>query len=184
MIYSKHYELCRFWGYATGKAAYPQLLDVMPTQESLKEFYTYNPHTGDLIRKYDGKLCQVPHRGYKLTYIEGKQYPVHRLIWVYVYGPFNPELEIDHINGNPSDNRLSNLRLVTHKENCRNLTKRRTTAHIGIDMHKCGKWRARIGAKSLGLFTSLKEAIAARKDAEQKHGYHPNHGRTQSLSVT
>jgi hypothetical protein len=48
-----------------------------------------------------------------------KYYRVHRFIWEYFNGPIPKELQINHINGIKTDNRLGNLELVTHKENIR-----------------------------------------------------------------
>ena len=49
-----------------------------------------------------------------------KHLQVHRVIWELAYGPIPDGMEIDHIDRNPSNNRLSNLRLVTHSENNQN----------------------------------------------------------------
>ncbi|MDA6380520.1 HNH endonuclease signature motif containing protein [Escherichia coli] len=51
--------------------------------------------------------------------INGKAYPAHRLAWLIVYGTM-PDGFIDHINRVRTDNRISNLRLVTHSENMQN----------------------------------------------------------------
>ncbi len=96
-----------------------------------------------------------------------------------------PEDEIDHINGDPSDNRASNLRLVSHAENMRNLKicVKNTSGIMGVGLDKwTGKWRALItvGGKRhcLGRFFTKESAIAARKDAEAKFGFHENHNRS------
>ena len=55
-----------------------------------------------------------------------KYYWVHRLVWEAFYGPIPEGMEIDHIDGNPSNNSLSNLRAVDHKTNMNNpITKKR-----------------------------------------------------------
>ena len=63
----------------------------------------------------------IQSKGYKqiFTFKDGKHkaYMVHRLIWETFMGPIPDGLEIDHINRNRTDNRLENLRVVTHKEN-------------------------------------------------------------------
>lgn len=83
-----------------------------------------------------------------------------------------------------TNNRWENLREVTRTENNRNKCNRsdNTSGHPGITwLPRNKKWRARIntGAQriSLGLFSSLDQAIAARKEAEAKLGYQPSHGR-------
>ena len=92
--------------------------------------------------------------------------------------------EVDHINGNGLDNRLSNLRLVNRAENQRNSKRRKdnTSGFKGVSHHgKSGRWQARIRVdgkqKSLGLFSTKEEAYKAYCEASKK--YHGNFGRTQ-----
>lgn len=99
----------------------------------------------------------------------------------------NPELDIDHIDGNPQNQRKENLREVTHRENMQNKKrmKNNTTGHMGItllgDTRRNKPYRVRIntdkGRLLVGDFKTLEEAIAARKEAEHTYGYHSNHGR-------
>jgi hypothetical protein len=98
---------------------------------------------------------------------------------LYVYGEW-PKLNIDHINRNPSDNRLVNLRDVTQKQNRQNASKRsdNTSGYPGVYWFKRdSKWVANIKHDykliHLGLFESLEEAVAARKAAEKLYwGHH------------
>lgn len=120
--------------------------------------------------------------GYCRTGIFGKTYPSHKLIWLFHYGAF-PTQQIDHINGIRHDNRLENLRLVTHAENCRNrrIPTTNTSGTIGVTwVAGRRKWRAQIRfngeTHNLGQFKHKADAIAARKQAEKTFGYHPNHG--------
>ncbi len=112
-----------------------------------------------------------------------KQY-LHRLIWVMHFGPIPPDLEIDHINGNRSDNRIENLRLVTRSINLKNKRKlpHNATGHRGVFTTANGDFGARIWSQGkairLGTFSTATEAGAARKQAEPMHGYHANHGVT------
>lgn len=84
--------------------------------------------------------------------------------------------EIDHINGNPADNRLSNLRVVTHGENMRN-TKfyiNNTSGVKGVYWNKRERrWKAAISINDktihLGTFIRKEDAVAKRKDAENKY---------------
>ena len=84
-------------------------------------------------------------------------------------------LDTDHIDRDTLNNRRSNLRAITHAENMQNLSipKNNTSGHKGVNWHKeTRKWRAFIGLKNrqvyLGLFTSIEEAVIARKNAEIK----------------
>jgi len=92
--------------------------------------------------------------------------------------------EIDHINGDYSDNRIVNLREVDHTGNARNtsLYSTNTSGTPGVmweESHKA--WSVKISfngkQRRIGRFKKKSEAIAARKHAETVHGYHPNHGR-------
>lgn len=113
--------------------------------------------------------------------IDYKAYLAHRVVWAIHYGEA-PKHEIDHINHNPADNRIENLRDVSHAENQRNhpLRKRNKSGTHGVAQLKCGKWYSRIknGGKliHLGYFDRLEDAVAARKAAEARLGYHANHG--------
>ena len=111
--------------------------------------------------------------------IDLDEYLVHRLVWKIYYGDFDESKYIDHIDGNPLNNRITNLRLVTHKENMRNTKKRRdnTSGIPGVCYDKQRKqWLVRVGADFVGRFTSLSEAKKARKEAVQ-NSFHKNHGK-------
>lgn len=102
---------------------------------------------------------------------KAKTYKIHRVI---MDAPDN--FDVDHINGNPLDNRKENLRVCTHAENGRNLKKKKnnTSGHVGIIWDKeRNKWRASIKVfyKSiyLGRYNKIKDAVAARKLAESKY---------------
>ena len=96
------------------------------TQQQLKERHQIHPGMrafpvdGELPRKEAGTVVCSPTTG-KYTYISiyGKRYPAHRLAWLYIYGEWPPD-QIDHIDGEPSNNRLDNLRLATNSENQQN----------------------------------------------------------------
>ena len=117
--------------------------------------------------------------------IDGKQYKAHRLAWLVTHGGFPPE-QIDHIDGNGLNNRLENLRAVSNAENQRNARKRadNTSGVSGVVWRKDHqKWQAKIQVNRklthLGYFTDKSEAIAARKAAEAKYNFHPNHGKAK-----
>jgi len=129
---------------------------------------------GTLQRKQDGKE-------YWKVKVNGKIYKVHRIIWLLVHKAW-PENQIDHIDGNGLNNRIENLRDVTHAENQKNQKKHKTNTcgHMGVYRER-DKWRAEIKVSGrqirLGCFTDFDEAVAARKAAEIEYGFHENHGK-------
>lgn len=121
--------------------------------------------------------------GYRQGSILNHKFLAHRVIWAMTHGSW-PEHEIDHINGIRDDNTVINMRSASRTENSRNQKMRSTnkSGHMGVCWFKrTKKWHAQImtsgKAKRLGYFSDLSDAIAARKTAEIKHGYHANHGR-------
>lgn len=152
------------------------------TQERLKSLLTYDPDTGAFRWRIDcgsraktGLLAGARNgAGYFHIQIDGKKHKAHRLAWLYVYGTL-PD-EIDHINRIKDDNRIVNLRDVTHAQNGQNQNRPRnnTSGHIGVDFHKRSqKWRARIKVdgklRDIGYFTTAQEAADARRHAETTH---------------
>lgn len=100
-----------------------------------------------------------------------------RVAWAIHHG-YWPEGLVDHIDGDCSNDRIENLREVSASENNRNqrISKRNTSGKVGVTFFKrTGKWRAWINVDgkthSLGYFADLDEAIAARIDAENRHGF-------------
>jgi hypothetical protein len=77
---------------------------------------------------------------YQVSYLD-KIYCAHRIIWELFNGPIPEGMVIDHINGDPWDNRLENLRMVTPKANNQNTKKRKDnkTGFTGISIKKMGK---------------------------------------------
>jgi hypothetical protein len=162
----------------------------MITQSELKELLHYDPDTGFftwIVLKSGTKISKIAGGirpdGYRQICINGKTYLAHRLVWLYVHGEF-PKNQIDHINHVKSDNRLVNLRDATSHENCRNQTlhKRNKSGVCGVYIYKpTGKWLASIRVNNktinLGYFNNKRDAVATRKEAEIKYGFHENHGK-------
>jgi hypothetical protein len=158
------------------------------TQSELKKILSYNNKTGVFTRKEKttpflivGAVTGYKAKsGYLITTIKNKQFYCHRLAWLYEYGEW-PKGQIDHINHNRSDNRICNLRDATVSQNRRNmrLSPNSSTGITGVYVHR-NKWTARITVENkllyLGCFKNKDDAIKARKKAEKKYGFHPNHG--------
>ena len=121
--------------------------------------------------------------GYREVGFKGRLTLIHRIVWCLNYGEW-PQGQIDHIDGNPSNNSLINLRLATNQENCKNQKVRITNKSgvTGVRLHSNNKYVAYIknlfgDQEHLGYFFSLEKAIQARKQKEEEYGYHINHGR-------
>lgn len=145
----------------------------------------YDPESGKLIRRDSGRetFSRTNVHGYLQGGVGGAVVVAHRAIWAIVHG-YWPK-QIDHINGNRSDNRLVNLREVDDAENRKNTALRadnKSGFHGVRWIAPLNKWRVEIKAngksKHVGVYASKDYAIAARKAAEAALGYHPNHGRT------
>lgn len=146
----------------------------MLTQAELKQHLHYDPETGLFTRLTSpthrvkiGGVAGFKCNGYTRVTLNYKSYAAHRLAWLYVYGKL-PENCIDHINRDKSDNRLCNLRDVTHQQNAFNLPLKVTNKHgyTGVEWHKTTKkYRAqiKINYKSmhLGYFDCPQEAHQA-----------------------
>jgi hypothetical protein len=147
------------------------------TQSRLKDLFDYQD--GHLIRKISrgrGKNSSrwsagtvVGHKaknGYVLANVDYKTYKLHRLVWLWHHGHF-PERLIDHIDGDPSNNRIENLREATYAENMQNQRKARSTNKLGVQgvYRVKNKFRAVITknkvSKHIGYFDTAEEAHEA-----------------------
>ena len=125
------------------------------TQSELRELFDFQPETGRFIRlktvgnQPAGSVAGAvrPRDGYIQIAVRRKIYQAHRLAWFYVHGAW-PKEQIDHINGNPGDNRLCNLREATRYENAQNLhgaNARNKAGLLGVSRNlHYDLWRARI----------------------------------------
>lgn len=149
------------------------------TIEYLKSRMKYDPETGLFSRKKvqgcpeSNDAGWVDPMGYKHIRISGHLYLAHRLAWMCVHGEM-PTENIDHKNGNPGDNRISNIRIATQQQNTFNskIIHKRSSVRKGVCYRKerkryqayiraWGKWR------HLGYFISKEDAVSARCAAEK-----------------
>jgi hypothetical protein len=155
------------------------------TQDQLKNILSYDPETGLFhwrikpSRRFTaGMQAGSSVNGYIRIHTNGRQYGAHRLAWLYIHG-VEPEYQIDHINGNPSDNRIVNLRQATALENAQNIRKpQKNNSHgnLGVTYDPKKKlWRVRISIngtrKYIGKFKSQEQAAQAYLEA--KRAMHP-----------
>jgi len=145
----------------------------------IKELFNYKD--GQLIRKVstsnrakkgDMAGCFDKSNGYIKISINNTNFYAHRIIWTWHFGEIPQGLQIDHINGNRSDNRIKNLRLVTHQENQFN-----QLGANGFHWNKSSKkYQAEIvvngNKKYLGVFNNKSNAKKAYLDAKKElHHY-------------
>lgn len=162
----------------------------MITQAKLKELFTYDPETGVLV--WNNRSSEVDHYntaymgnpagcvgtgGYIYIKIAGRRYVAHRLIWTLVHGALPDGLQIDHINGDPADNRLCNLRLATQSQNQMNRhADSRRDLPKGVYANRHGGYRAETtfmgvrlstsSHKDLALITSIQQELEMRLHGE------------------
>lgn len=143
--------------------------------DRIREFISYDPETGAFRwiakpkgRGYPFKVGDIAgcirKDGRRVIGFDGKLYLGSRLAWFFSYGEMPPEdIEVDHEDRNPGNDRIDNLRLATRSQNMMN-----TAAHMGaaskfkgVNWHpKAERWTARFRGEYIGLFDD--EADAAR----------------------
>jgi hypothetical protein len=157
----------------------------MLTPQRAQELLAYDRLSGALTWKNArgsraaGSLAGcLRHDGYVLLRIDGVRYPAHRVAWLLHYGAW-PCGGIDHINRNPADNRIENLRDVSRAGNQQNQQRAQRTNTVGklgvSPSPKSTGYRARIFVKGkekhIGVFDTPDEAHRAYIKAKRKH--HP-----------
>lgn len=147
-------------------------------RDELKEVFDYDENTGVFKWKNPrpkvkvggvaGCICNF--NGYCLITYNYRPYKAHRLAWIYVHGEIPETKFIDHIDGNRSNNSISNLRLCTNGENQKNrkLGRDNTSGFKGVSWNKkLQKWEAYTSLHNkkynIGYYTDKEEAIAAHK---------------------
>lgn len=156
----------------------------LPSQERLKELFDYNPDTG--VFTYKVKTCKKVRVGSLAGYKNGRnisividriKYKAHRLAWMYMTGDDPEDYIIDHRDRNAYNNRFSNLRKATQKQNARNRTTNACNV-LGLKgvklVNGCkNRYEASITADSkviyLGAFKTPEEAHQAYCEAADKY---------------
>lgn len=153
------------------------------TAERLRSLVSYDPETGLFTWLVSRGCVKAGHtsgwtdqHGRVFLSVDFKWRRAHRLAWLYMTGEW-PKEEIDHINGNPSDNRFCNLREATRMENQQNIRKARsdsTSKLIGARPHQ-GRWRADIRVNKKKYFLGSFETAEAAHEAyvKAKRELHP-----------
>lgn len=117
---------------------------------------------------------------YACLSINGKKVLLHRYLMNIYNTQYTLNSSIDHINGDSLDNRLSNLRICSHKDNMKNIRKRGKIIGVYKSPNKNNKWIARIMSNyktiDLGYFNTFEEAVLERitKEKELCGEYGPN----------
>ena len=149
--------------------------------DDLRRVLRYDPITGKLwwtdlahyIVKGKEAASTDKNKYIRLKY-KGKPHKAHRIAWALFYGKF-PNGHIDHINGDPTDNRICNLRDVTRFINLQNQRHARSDSTTGVlGITKNGpKWRAEIRVngkkKNLGTYATQEQAHEAYVLAKRQH---------------
>ena len=154
------------------------------TYDRLKELLEYDPATGKFFwrvargpRAAGTEAGTVDSEGYVRIKIDRRMYKAHRLAWLYVHG-YTPENDLDHIDRDPSNNRVENLREVSqvcNQRNCGNPKNNKSSVKGVHWTERRGKWRAQIVVNqrnfNLGYYDDFTEAVCARLAAEQCIGW-------------
>jgi hypothetical protein len=152
------------------------------TAERINELLTYDPGTGVFRWKVERRRGRAvgsvagstDSYGYRQICIDGSKRLAHRVAWTLSSGKW-PDGEIDHINGDRSDNRIANLREASRQVNTQNTRAARKDSKTGMT----GTWttpygqhcaRITVDGKEiyLGVFPSLEEAHAAYVTAKRQ----------------
>jgi hypothetical protein len=155
----------------------------------------------DLFRYEEGKLFwkvdrnggvdagtragYVSASGYRNVKIAQRSFREHRVIWFLCTGDDPGLLEIDHINHDRTDNRIENLRVVTHRENVQHRLLPTATGFPGVGFTRAGRYNASISINeitvSLGEYDKGEDAYAAYVEAKLR--FHPGFIADTSLPI-
>ena len=156
----------------------------MSFYDHVQELLDYDPATGKFYNRVargglsvGAVVGTMTGAGYVELMIDNERYLAHRLAWFYVHGYF-PENDIDHIDRNPKNNQILNLREVSRSCNLRNCgnPKSNKSGVKGVHWHKPScMWQAQITVgdrhRALGYYHDFDDAVCARLAAEQCLGW-------------
>lgn len=139
----------------------------------LRQDFVYDSSLGILYWNTGSRCGHVAgslSRGYRRVQYRGKNYLVHRLVWAYVYGDW-PKNQIDHIDGDKTNNRITNLRDVTATVNQQN-QRRQRMGMCGVDYDpRYDTWRVRLQYNKKPLFIGSFKTKSRAKYAYQLARY-------------
>jgi len=157
------------------------------------EVFDYCPSTGLLFWRIDrpgknanvGDVAGSPKTGdgrYWVIHYQQKKYYAHRIAWEIANGPIPKGMVIDHIDGDGTNNRLDNMRVVTRSQNQRNkaLQKNSPFGISGIRRYRKSVFMVySFVDRNIGRTDDFFEACCLRKSWEVRNGFHENHGRAR-----
>ena len=148
------------------------------------ELFECDPDEGEVKWKCTGRGSRLDRiagttrpDGYRVVNADREMMYVHRIVWMFVNGEWPPD-EVDHIDGNPSNNRIANLRSATRQQNAWNSDRSHlsTTGHPNVTWNSVRqKWEVKIrtsaGRRTIGRFRDLHVAVSERDCAlSVEHG--------------
>lgn len=151
--------------------------------QAMKQALSYNAKTGIFTWVVSQSNPVAPgtvagskkRNGYIEIQFHGRMHKAHRVAWMFVHGELPPNLEVDHIDGNRSNNCINNLRVGNHSLNQQNKHSARkdsSTGFLGVSKNGSG-WRAeiRVGGKkkNLGTYPTPEVAHEAYLHAKRIH---------------
>lgn len=128
-------------------------------------------------RRYAGMsaFISVKDNGYLYGRMFDRNFYAHRVAWAHHHGEW-PEHEVDHINGVRTDNRIINLRSVTHSENIRNSRPRRGVGFTGLYLDRSrGLWTVQINGKHAITSKCVGIAMRVRNREYRARGFSERH---------
>ena len=151
----------------------PILTKETPPAEYLYQLFIYQPETGLLINRINrgarakaGEVAGCINRRYRDVFIDGATYRAHRIVWKMAYDE-DPDLDIHHANGDGTDNRLENLSLLTHRENCSIEKTEASGLPVGVRLNK-GRYLAQIAIAGKSTHLGMYDTPEQASDAYQK----------------